>query len=144
MARKCSAKLAMTGRYSVMVEPGGGPALIQEMDGRQVLGEKPVPDGKDDSLSDCTVLAIKLPLQAILGWFSVVEHFCFASVVAEFELSPPPVSEFVAPRPQSSHLRALSSLGDAGFGSSLPYFLKHSQMTSAATAWERKKHQLRL
>lgn len=61
VVRKCSVVLAMTDKYFVTVEQGGGPALLLEMD------EKLVPDGMDDSLSERTVPVIKLLLQVILG-----------------------------------------------------------------------------
>jgi hypothetical protein len=133
--RKCLVILAMTDRYSVIVEQGGGPALILEMDERLALVEMPVPDGMDDSLSDCTVPATKLLPRVILGWSLIAKHFGFASVVVVSLLpSPRPVFDVVAGRPPSSHSRALNCLDGVGFGPSLPCFLRHSQMTFAATS----------
>jgi len=65
--RKCLVILVMTGKHSVMVGQDGGPALILEMDERLAPGERPVPDGMDDSLSDRTAPVLKLLLQGILG-----------------------------------------------------------------------------
>lgn len=65
--RKCLVTLVMTDRYSVMVERGGGPALILEIDERQAPSERPVRDGMNDSLSHRTVPVIKLLLRVILG-----------------------------------------------------------------------------
>ena len=67
VVRKCLVILVMTDRYSVMVERGGGPVQILEMDERQAPGERAVRGGMDDSFSDRTVPVIKLLLQVILG-----------------------------------------------------------------------------
>jgi hypothetical protein len=64
--RKCLVVLVMTDGYSVIVGQDGDPALILEMDERLAPGERSVPGGMDDSLSDRTVPVIKLLLLGIL------------------------------------------------------------------------------